>query len=454
VSDGPAVLWLRRDLRRHDHPALLVASRTTTATVHPLFVIDPALWASAGPVRRAWVAANVRSAREAYDGSLSVLIGDPAVVVPAFAERIGAGSVHVTGESTPYGRARDARVEGALGCPLIASGSSYAVDPGSVLNRTGEPYKVFTAFARAWREHGWPGPAPDPERLEFGEAEQDAAAERMLDGATGDIELPEAGEEAALRRWQRFRDEALDDYATERDRPDHAGTSGLSPYLKVGAIHPRTLLADAPRARTFVDEIAWREFYADVLHHRPDSAWRDLRPELGSLRYDDPGDAFDAWCRGETGFPIVDAGMRQLLATGWMHNRVRMIVASFLTKDLHAWWPSGARFFLDHLIDGDLASNNHGWQWVAGTGTDAAPYFRVFNPVTQGQRFDPAGEYVRRWVPELAHLAGKAAHEPWRHDDGHTHGYPRPLVDHAEERREALDRYQAARADFGDSPAR
>ena len=451
MSDAPAVLWLRRDLRRHDHPALLVASRSTSATVHPLFVIDPTLWASAGTVRRAWLAANIRAARAAYEDRLTILLGDPARVVPEFARHLGAGSVHVTGESTPYGSRRDTRVEEALDCPMIASGTPYAVDPGEVLNRGGEPYKVFTAFARAWREHGWPGPAPEPGRIEFGDVQADSAAERALSGAVGEIELPEAGEDAALRRWHEFVDRGLADYATERDRPDHAGTSGLSPYLKVGAIHPRTLLADlagtaGEGAASFVDELAWREFYADVLHHSPESAWRDLRPELAGLRYDDPGDAFTAWCRGETGYPIVDAGMRQLLATGWMHNRVRMIVASFLTKDLHAWWPAGARHFLDHLIDGDLASNNHGWQWVAGTGTDAAPYFRVFNPITQGRRFDPEGEYVRRWVPELRHLPGGSAHEPWRHEHGYDTGYPVRLVDHAEERREALARYQEARA--------
>ena len=166
---------------------------------------------------------------------------------------------------------------------------------------------------------------------------------------------------------------------------------------------------------------------------------------MAGLTYDEPADAIEAWKTGHTGFPIVDAGMRQLLSEGWMHNRVRMITASFLTKDLHVWWPVGARHFLDHLVDGDLASNNHGWQWVAGTGTDAAPYFRVFNPVTQGLKFDKAGDYVRRWVPELAHLPGKAAHEPWDAEDGYAHGYPKRIIDHAEERQVALDRYQRGR---------
>ena len=229
--------------------------------------------------------------------------------------------------------------------------------------------------------------------------------------APGLPELPPAGEEAALARWRAFRDRALAGYTDDRNRPDLDGTSRLSPYLKLGVLHPRTLLADlagerGKGAHTYENELAWREFYADVLWHQPRTAWQDLRPEMSRMRYDEPEDAIEAWRTGHTGYPIVDAGMRQLLAQGWMHNRVRMITASFLTKDLHVWWPVGARHFLDHLVDGDIASNNHGWQWVAGTGTDASPYFRVFNPVTQGLRFDPDGAYVRRWVPELAHLAG------------------------------------------------
>jgi deoxyribodipyrimidine photo-lyase len=257
--------------------------------------------------------------------------------------------------------------------------------------------------------------------------------------------MPAAGEEAAVRRWRRFRDELLPDYAEARDRPGVDGTSRMSPYLHLGVVHPRQLLADLSGAgsQKYASEVAWREFYADVLWHAPESAWRDLNDVR--LRYDDPDDsddAVDAWRTGRTGFPVVDAGMRQLESEGWMHNRVRMITASFLTKDLHLWWPLGARHFLDRLVDGDLASNNHGWQWVAGTGTDASPYFRVFNPVTQGLRFDPQGDYVRRWVPELAHLPGKAAHEPWKHDEGYAHGYPERIVDHAEERVEALARYE------------
>ncbi len=451
-----SVLWLRRDLRRRDLPALAAAADAAgDGDVHVLFVIDPVLWDRCGPVRRGWLAASVRAAGESYDGRLTVRVGDPATKVAAFAADLGAGSVHVSAETTPYGAARDQRVRERLtdrDVAWVATGSPYAVGPGLVRTQQGGPYRVFTPFSRAWREHGWADPAAAPRAVRLGADASDDPAVTRLDRALAEcpVDLPTAGEDAALRRWHTFRDERLGDYADGRDRPDLRGTSQLSPYLKVGAIHPRTILAElagdrSKAAKVFIDELAWREFYADVLHDDPASAWRDLRPELRSMSYDDQPELLRAWQEGRTGFPIVDAGMRQLAETGWMHNRVRMITASFLCKDLHVWWPEGARHFLDHLVDGDVASNNHGWQWVAGTGTDASPYFRIFNPVTQGKKFDPDGDYVRRWVPELGHVAGRKAHEPWTVEDGHEHGYPEPVVDHGEERTEALRRYEEAR---------
>ncbi|WP_404352080.1 DNA photolyase family protein [Phycicoccus jejuensis] len=451
-----SVLWLRRDLRRRDHPALLAARDAAgDGDLVVAFVVDPRFWDRGGPVRRAWLAATLRDLDETLDGSLTLLHGDPRQVVPALAERVGASSVHVSRETTPGGLRRDEAVRDALGegVEWVETGTPYAVGPGLVTNGSGDPYKVFTPFSKAWRSHGWPEPAPTPRTLPLRHARNDADATAALDAALSAPDLPDlppVGEEAALRRFRAFRDDALTDYDDDRDRPALDATSRMSPYLKLGVVHPRTLLAElADRSgtgvETYRDELAWREFYADVLFHNPRSAWSDLRPALKGMRYDEPEDAVEAWRRGETGYPVVDAGMRQLLAEGWMHNRVRMITASFLTKDLHVWWPVGARHFLDHLCDGDLASNNHGWQWVAGTGTDASPYFRVFNPVTQGEKFDPSGDYVRRWVPELRHLSGKAAHQPWNHDDGYAHGYPERIVDHAEERQEALDRYAAVR---------
>jgi deoxyribodipyrimidine photo-lyase len=246
-------------------------------------------------------------------------------------------------------------------------------------------------------------------------------------------DLPPAGEAAAHERLDRFL-EGIRSYQDERNLPAVDATSKLSPYLKYGIVHPRQLLHGLGRTKgeeRFRFEVAWRDFYADVLWHHPESVREALQPQMRAMAYDEGPEAdarFAAWAEGRTGFPIVDAGMRQLVREGWMHNRVRMIVASFLVKDLHLDWRRGARFFLQHLADGDLASNHHGWQWVAGTGTDPAPYFRVFNPTLQGDKFDPGGDYIRRYVPEVG-----------------TPDYPPPIVDHAEERQVALARYAATK---------
>lgn len=446
-----SLLWFRRDLRLHDSPALLDAA-ADGRPVAPVFVVDPALWGPAGLARRAYLARSLRSLDADLDGRLHVLQGDPVVEVVEAARRVEAESVHVSADFGPYGAQRDARVEVALaeaGIDLVRSGSAYAVAPGRVVKADGTPYRVFTPFYRAWVAHGWRRPAGDPSPAVTWLGPDRPAPlpeEPDLDG----LELPAAGEAAARQRWADFRAEALAGYAEGRNRPDRPATSRLSPHLRWGEIHPRTLLADLgeqPAAETFRRELAWREFYADVLHQHPSSARTYLRPELAGMRFDRGPTArarLEAWQQGRTGYPLVDAGMRQLLAEGWMHNRVRMVVASFLVKDLHLEWTEGARWFMQHLVDGDLASNAHGWQWTAGTGTDAAPYYRVFNPVGQGLRFDPDGDYVRRYVPELRTVPGPGAHEPWTLPGGPPPGYPARIVDHAAERAEALDRYREA----------
>jgi deoxyribodipyrimidine photo-lyase len=451
----PAVLWFRRDLRLGDHPALLAALDATgpDCTVLPVFAFDERLWRPSGDPRRRFLLDCLDDLRAQTGGALVLRSGDPARVIPRLAAEVGAGSVHVSADSGPYGRRRDDAVERALGgIPLVRTGSPYAVTPGRVTKADGTPFKVFTPFARAWREHGWRAPAARPDHIAWatGVRSEDPPAPPDLPG----VALPPAGETAALAAWERFRDEPLIGYDHTRNTPGVDGTSRMSAYLKYGCIHPRTLLADlaghdSESARRYATELAWRDFYADVLWHRPDSAREYLIPQLQAMDYDSGPDAealVSAWEQGRTGFPIVDAGMRQLLGEAYVHNRVRMIVASFLVKDLHQEWTRGARYFLRHLVDGDLASNNHGWQWVAGSGTDAAPYYRVFNPVTQGKKFDPDGAYVKRWVPELRHLDPKHVHEPWTAPGGIPHGYPEPIVDHAHERLVALDRYNAVRA--------
>ena len=432
----PTLLWFRRDLRLHDLPALLDAAAADGGKegVLACYVLDPRLKASSGARRLQYLYDALRELRDGLDGRLVVTRGKPETRIPALVKQIGASSVHVSQDFSPFGVRRDEAVRDALGdVPLEASGSPYLVSPGRVTKGDGSPYKVFTPFYSAWRDHGWRAPAKsgpksatwlDPANVDGGVEIPDGDAE---------LDLP-AGEAAARKAWKTFVDDKLGDYADDRDRPDADGISRMSAHLKFGTIHPRTMAADlgsGKGAQAYLRELAFRDFYAGVLYEWPRSAWWNWNDAFDGIEVDDDAAAkkrFDAWKAGKTGFPIVDAGMRQLSETGFMHNRVRMIVASFLVKDLHLPWQWGARWFLDQLVDGDMASNQHGWQWAAGCGTDAAPYFRVFNPDTQGRKFDPDETYVRRWVPEF----GGA-------------DYPDPIVDHKAERAEALRRYEAIR---------
>jgi len=437
-------MWFRRDLRLADNPALLDAcgGDNDGGDVMPLFVLDPALWDPAGISRRRYLSQSLTALDASLrdlGGRLSVTRGDPVRQVLKAAQEVGASRVHVAADYGPYGHQRDLDVEEALreaGVELVRTGSPYAVAPDRVKNGSGASYKVYTPFSKAWAEHGWRDPVDAPTGTTW--LSLDHSVEIPDPALPDGLELPEAGEAAARKAWAAYVDDGLADYDTNRDRPDRDATSRMSVRLKWGEIHPRTMLADL-RSRSgkgpgsYRRELAFREFYADVLFAQPQSARDYLRPEFAAMEYDEPGEQLDAWREGRTGFPIVDAGMRQLRATGWMHNRVRMIVASFLVKDLHLEWQHGARHFMAQLVDGDLASNQHGWQWTAGCGTDAAPYFRVFNPVSQGRRFDPDGAYVREWVPELRDAADP--HEPVD-----------PIVDHADERREALARWERIRS--------
>ncbi|MBT0994176.1 DNA photolyase family protein [Cellulomonas sp. DKR-3] len=458
----PVVHWFRRDLRLADNPALgaaVRAARDAGDEVVALYVLDPALWRTSGRPRLAYLAASLAALAESCDGRLVVRHGRAQEVVPAVAREVGAAEVHVTAATEPYGRQRDDAVVRALGdAALVPTGSPYAVGPGRLTTQAGEPFQVFTPFRRAWLDHGWAAPAPRPRAIPWAQVRSDP----LPDAPATEARLPAAGEHAALRRWHAYLEDGLAGYASARDRPDLDATSVMSVPLKWGEIHPRTLLADlaalprraggpsADDVTRFRSELVWREFHADVLWHHPGARTRSLRPVLPDdawARGAAADAAFEAWCAGRTGYPLVDAGMRQLLATGWMHNRVRMVVASFLVKDLHVPWQRGAEHFLAHLVDGDVAQNQLNWQWVAGTGRDAAPYFRVFNPVTQGEKFDPDGDYVRRWVPELREVAGAAVHRPW--DLGLTRpaDYPERLVDHARERERALADLQRGKAE-------
>ena len=446
----PRLLWFRRDLRLADLPPMLDAA-AGGAGVLACFVLDPGLESASGPRRLQFLGDSLREINDRLDGRLLVARGRPEEVIPRVCAAVDAQQVHISADFSPYGVERDRAVGAALsavGAELMATGSPYLISPGRVTKDDGTPYKVFTPFFNRWREVGRRSPAQsDPGSVDWIDPELITGLPERCDAPNPAValELP-AGEAAALRGWKEFLAAGIDDYASDRDRPDRPGTSRMSAHLKFGTIHPRTLAADLDLRQSgpaaYLRELAFRDFYAGVLQQWPRSAWHNWNSTFDDIAVDTDAAAqvvFEAWKQGRTGFPIVDAGMRQLLHTGFMHNRVRMIAASFLVKDLHLPWQWGARWFFNQLVDADMASNQHGWQWCAGTGTDAAPYFRVFNPTAQGEKFDPDGVYVRRWVPELAEVTAGDVHKL---KAGRPAGYPEPIVDHGAERLEALRRYK------------
>ena len=435
------IIWFRRDLRLSDNPALLAAIAASDEIV-PVFILDQKLISATGTKRLAYLAESLHALDASLNNNLHVMVGDQVEVLNELLTRYQAEEVHISEEFEPYGAKRDARVE-ASGIKLIRTGSPYAVSPGRVRKPSDDtPYRVYTPFYKAWCAHGWRGPVSAPKEI-------NCAAPTSSDRnfpewqAPSGSEIFAAGEAAAHKRWKYFKANGLSNYDEARNNAGIDGTSKLSAHLKWGEIHPRTLLAELGESKAhdvFRKEIAWREFYADVLFHNPGTDKDYYAPRFANMRYDEPGEKFKAWCEGRTGYPFVDAAMRQIVKEGWMHNRTRMVVASFLVKDLHLEWQLGADFFMEHLVDFDVASNAHGWQWTAGSGTDASPYYRVFNPIEQGKRFDTNGDYIRKYVPELAHLSADQIHEPWNFLDGYSHNYSTRIVDHATERLESLAR--------------
>ena len=435
-----SLFWFRRDLRLADNPALLDALAAADETLL-LFIMDEDVATRAGEYRRAYLAASLRSLDQSVGGKLAVISGSPTQVLSDVVRRYEITSVHAAREFAPFGVQAQAEIE-AAGIEVEYAGSNYAVSPGRVRKPDGTNYRVYTPFFRVWQAHGWRDPAPLPSDLHLTTPDK---GDRNLPSwmPPSGIALQEAGESAALQRWTAYKAGELSSYDEQRNFPGIPGTSRLSPHLRWGEIHPRTILAHLNKTSAheiFRKEIAWREFYADVLHHYPLSSRDYYNPIFEKMRYDAPSEKFVAWCEGRTGYPIVDAAMRQLRVEGWMHNRTRMVVASFLVKDLHIEWRHGADYFMKYLIDNDVASNSHGWQWTAGCGTDASPYYRVFNPIEQGRRFDPEGTYIKRFVPELSHLSAPDIHTPWEVLGGLINGYPSPIVDHAVERIESLGR--------------
>ena len=442
-----SIVWFRRDLRISDHPAL-VAALSGSDEIVPVFIIDSKLIERTGSNGLAYLAQSLQHLDASLDKKLQVIAGQPIDVLKKLQQKYNAQSVHISAEYEPVSAAQDVEIEKS-GIKLVRTGSAYAVAPGRVLKPSDQtPYRVYTPFYRAWLTHGWRKPEQKPKSIAAVTPDSDSRQFPDWKVPTG-VSITEAGEAAANERFKHFQKNGLDNYDEARNLAGIDGTSKMSAHLTWGEIHPRTLLAPLGQSKAhevFRKEIAWREFYADVLFNNPNTETDYYAPQFAKMRYDKPGKQFKAWCEGNTGYPFVDAAMRQLLAEGWMHNRTRMVVASFLVKDLHLEWQLGERFFREHLVDYDVASNAHGWQWTAGCGTDASPYYRVFNPVEQGKRFDENGDYVRKYVPELAHLKGIEIHEPWEVLDGYLKDYPQPIVNHATERLESLARLDEIKA--------
>jgi deoxyribodipyrimidine photo-lyase len=441
------VFWFRRDARLDDHPGLVAACED--GTVVPLFVVDPALFDRSSPRRRDLLLAGLADLDEQLSrlgGRLRVESGQPASVVARVAAEVGAESVHVSREVTPYGIERDQEVSNQV--TLVSHDGVYALPPGSVLTEAGETYKVFTPFYRSWSERDT-RPTLLPEEVEF----TDDVGQGLP--PFGDPVIP-AGSSGAEKRLRTFQ-ERVDGYQEERDRIDLDSTSHASVDLKYGWIGPRRVISEVGTAtkgrRAFVRQVAWRDFYGHLLAQYPYVVDESFDERYRNMEWHNDQGEIAAWKEGRTGYPIVDAAMRRLVAEGQMHNRARLLVGSFLVKDLLVDWRIGERFFRHHLIDGDVAQNAGNWQWVAGTGTDAAPYFRVFNPVTQSKKFDPDGWFIRKWIPELAEVPDQWIHSPWEAGPiellsyGVELGkqYPEPLVDHSMARQRALDAYDAAR---------
>ena len=455
-----AVVWFRRDLRVHDHPALDRAV-TDFERVVALYVIDDALlagpWASAN---RTWFLGGALRSLAATiaerGGRLALLRGDPRTAAVAFASAIGADAILASRDHGPYGRARDeavAAAAGAAGIRFLAGRGLLVHEPEDIRRADGGPYSVFAPFHRRWSELPLravldaPGAIPTDEL-----AAEVVATDRRVASLLGDqrptadpAHLLEPGEPAARARLERWAgSDALRDYDTDRDRLALDGTSRLSQDLRWGTLSPVEVVerctGPGPGSARFRTEIAWRDFYAHLLRHEPRVRRESFRREFDTIEWQTDETLIQAWRDGRTGYPVVDAAMRQLRATGWMHNRARMIVASFLTKHLLVDWRVGERHFMEHLVDGDPASNNGGWQWAASTGTDPQPYFRIFNPTLQGRRHDPDGDYVRRWIPELSAIPGGDVHEP------PPGAYLPRIVDHAMARARSLAVYGAASA--------
>jgi deoxyribodipyrimidine photo-lyase len=466
--------WHRRDIRLADNRGL----RTGNGATVPVFVFDPVVLDHAAPPRLAFLLDSLESLRDEYrsrGGDLLVARGNPRVLLPKLASDLGAETVTWNRDYSGLARQRDDAVREALADRDIGFRTVHDAvhhEPGTITTNDGDPYKVFTYFSRKWHERGKDEPVDPPDEADLAPAEQIRSEHALAELPTlGDLgfEQPEAtiqagGTAPARELLAEFCEADIYRYGQERDYPARACTARLSPHLRYGTIGIRAVYAATEAAKQaadtdteresvteFQDQLAWREFYTQVLWDRPDVVTQNYKSYEHDIEWNEDETALQAWKDGMTGYPIVDAGMRQLREEAFMHNRVRMIVASFLTKDLLIDWRRGYEWFTEKLVDHDTANDNGGWQWAASTGTDAQPYFRIFNPMKQGNDYDPDAEYIREYVPELDGVPADVIHSWHELDEGarrmHAPDYPAPIVDHSQRREEAIAMFERARGD-------
>ena len=457
------IWWIRRDIRIDDNPALQEVVNHSTHLV-PLFILDPTILAHPAALRKSFLYDGLReldASLRKHGSQLLVISGDPLTVLKEVIAVTGADAVYAEADYSPYSRKRDHII--AENLPFWLVHGLTVFPPGLIEKHNGCPYTVYSHFSRAWKALPIPAPCcaendfkipPLPDTLPH--------CEPIPENSGSGIVL-EAGENAAFKLLQNFIKGPIFDYKENRNQLALDGTSMLSPYLRFGMISIRGVVQEARfaidnapdelarmNAQTWLDELIWREFFVSILHYFPEVLKTSFRKDLRNIQWRNAPDELKAWKHGLTGYPVVDAGMRQLNQTGWMHNRARMITASFLVKDLLINWQEGESWFMQNLLDGDPALNNGGWQWTAGVGTDAAPFFRIFNPVLQSQKFDPNGEYIRRWIPELSNVPDEYIHEPWNMPEDVQvtsrciigANYPARIVDHKNIKKRTLDAYQ------------
>lgn len=457
------IWWIRRDIRLDDNPALQEAVDHSSHLL-PLFILDPALLSHPAKARKNFLFNGLRKLDESlrrHGSRLFVLSGEPLAVLQKAVAITGADAIYSEADYSPYSRKRDHII--AENLPLWLVHGLTVFPPGMIQKQNNSPYTIFTHFNRAWKALPIPAPCCTINEFQISPLPENLPISEDLPGSADNKTFLEPGEQAAFDRLQKFIAGPIFDYGDKRNILSEDGTSLLSPYLRFGMISIRGVVQEArfaidqapdeqarKNAISWLDELVWREFYISILHYFPEVLKTSFRKDLRKIKWRNSREDFISWRDGVTGYPVVDAGMRQLKETGWMHNRARMITASFLVKDLLINWQEGEAWFMENLLDGDPALNNGGWQWTAGVGTDAAPYFRIFNPVLQGEKYDPLGKYIRQWVPELSDVPDEYIHQPWlMPNEVQTkskcvigENYPAPMIDHAQIKYRTIQAYR------------